>query len=104
MGEFKPDRMINEIALSLRLKKGCRATAPPSSSGQAQRAAIPRRQLSIHHGMPAVNAQGSNQQSAHIKALTEPTLDKNEPNNGVTLIELQALLAKRRTQVGIVML
>lgn len=55
----------------------------------------------LQHGTPAAKPQGGNRRAARIDAHAAFILTAIEAKDDITLVELQALLAKRGTPVGI---
>ena len=69
--------------------------------GVSAASAIRWRQLALAHGTPAAKAQGGDRRSARIEAQAGFLLGAIKEKDDVTLSELQGLLAKRGTAVGI---
>ena len=74
----------------------CRAAA--ARFGVSAASATRWRQLVVQHGTPAAKPQGGDRRAARIAAFILAAI---EAKDDTTLVELQALLAERGTQVGI---
>lgn len=77
----------------------CRAAA--ARFGVSAASAIRRRQLVLQHGTPAAKPQGGDCCAAWIDAHAAFILTEIQAKDDITLVELQALLAKRGTPVRI---
>ena len=69
--------------------------------GVSAASAIRWRQLALAHGTPAAKAQGGDRRSARIEAQAGFLLGAIKEKDDITLSELQGLLARRGTAVGI---
>jgi transposase len=77
----------------------CRAAA--ARFGVSASSAIRWRQLVVQCSTPAAKPQGGDRRAGRIDAHAAFFLSAIEEKNDITLVELQALLAERRTPVGI---
>ena len=89
------DRVVAAVAGGVSCRQGALRFGVSAAS------AIRWRQLALAHGTPAAKAQGGDRRSARIEAQAGFLLGAIKEKDDITLSELQGLLAKRGTAVGI---
>lgn len=89
------ERVVAAVASGV----SCRQAA--ARFGVSAASAICWRQLALRQGTPAAKAQGGDRRSGRIETQADVILTAIKAKDDITLVELQALLAKRGTPVGI---